>query len=104
MMKMSKFVILALWLWIVGSSVIQGFNLPMSELARKFSSMGSWIIALPLVIVIGSLYGKRLPGWATLGGMVDSKYGRGTYLSFLKRLKLELLFASMAFGIGVVGL
>ncbi len=107
LMKISKLIVVVLWLWIVVSSVAQGFDLPTSELARQLSSnlsIGYWMIALPVVIVIGSLYCRQLPGGATLGKLVDGRYGRGTYLSFLKQLKLELLFSSMAFSIGVIGL
>lgn len=103
-MKISRLIIVALWLWIVGASVIQGFYLPTSELARQFSFIGSWIIALPVVIIIGSLYCRRPPGRATLGKLIDGRYGHGTYLSFLKRLKLELLLSSMAFSLGIIGL
>ena len=38
-----------------------------------------------------------------LGRLLNRKYGRGTNMNFLARLKPDLLLASMAFGIGVVG-
>ena len=100
-MSRSLLVVVAIWTVLVGSAVRQSIQLSLPDL-EGFAVLGYWVAAAPIAVVILSLSVQRLPGEATLGSVVDRKYGVGTYLRFLKRLRVELLSSSIAFAYGGV--
>ena len=105
-MKKSTLIILIIWVYIVGASFVQGFYLPSSELAVAFSSFPSvWpmVVIPPIVIIIGASLGPG-PGKRWVGAWIDRRFGQGSCSKFLRKLKPELLFASMGFALGITGL
>jgi len=102
-MKRSILLVVIVWIYIVGTGIVQGFTLPNSPLARNFPFPWPILIAMPLVIVIGAFFKSEVPGEFSIGKRIDQWLGQDTYRTFMKSLKLELLFASMSFGIGIVG-
>lgn len=104
-MRKSALLAAILWVWLVGGSIVQGFMLRASPLAQINLPMQWPLVVLPAVIVIGgALLTKRVPGASLIGTRVDQTYGHGTYLSFMRLLKPELLCACTSFAIGLVGL
>lgn len=103
-MKTTNLIITAIWLYTFGGGLIQGYFLPTSKLAQHFPFPWQLLVAMPLMVVIPAFFRKEIPGEFTLGKRVDEKLGDGTYREFLRKLKPELLFSLMCFGIGIVGL
>lgn len=100
----SSLLVSAIWVWIVGGGLVQGFNLPTSEISQQFPIPWPVLIALPFSVIIGALLTKEIPGEFSVGKYVDGKFGQDTYRRFMGALRPELLFSSMSFGIGIVGL
>ncbi len=91
-----------IWAYIVISSAIQGFNLPNSPIGREFP-LPTIIVFFPFLLFV-VFTGPSVPGKTSIGSIVDRRFGKGTYLGFMRRLRMELLFATMALEIGCVGL
>jgi hypothetical protein len=86
-MKRSTFAILALWLYLVGGSFVQGFNLPNSDFAERFSSfpyLWEAIVIPPVAIIIGTLF-NGTPGNTPVRAWIDRRFGQGSSSNFLKR-------------------
>jgi hypothetical protein len=103
-MKKINLIVAAIWIYVVGTGIVQGYTLPSSELALHFPFPWQILVVMPLIIVAGAFFNKEIPGEFSIGKRVDEKFGNGTYRRFLRTLKPELLFALMSFGIGIVGL
>jgi hypothetical protein len=102
-MKKSSIIVVVIWAYIVGISLFQGFTLPTSNLAQNFPIPWPILVLMPLVIVFGSYFNRDIVGAFSIGKRIDQWFGQDTYRSFMKSLRLELLFSSMSFGIGVIG-
>lgn len=102
-MKKSIFLVAGIWAYLVGGGIVQGFALPISSLARGWPFPWQLVIFMPIVVVIGAFFRDDLPGRFFIQKRIDQRFGPDTYRSFMKSLKLELLFSSMCFGIGIVG-
>lgn len=102
-MKKSIFLIAAIWVYFVGGGLVQGFTLPTSQLARDWIFPWQFVVFIPLVVIVGAFFRGDLPGKSFIRNLVDQRFGPDTYRTFMKSLKLELLFSSMCFGIGIVG-
>lgn len=103
-MKKTNLIAAVIWIYIIGTGLLQGYKLPTMEIATHFPFPWQILVLMPLVIVVGAFFNKDIPGEFTIGKRVDDKFGSGTYREFLRVLRLELLFSFMSFGIGIVGL
>jgi len=103
-MKRSTILVGIIWIYVVGTGIVQGFMLPNSSLAQTFSFPFPLLIAMPLVIVAGAFFKSEIPGEFSIGRRIDRWFGQDAYRAFMKSLKPELLFSSMSFGIGAVGI
>jgi hypothetical protein len=97
-MKVSTLVIGILWLCVVGSAVVDGFNCPNSQLAQNWSAIDTEtavaaMLLLPLMVILMAFRKRDVPAgtpkWVS---------------SFLNRIKLELLLGTYGLIDGIIGL
>ena len=100
----SSLLLIAIWIYVVGGALVQGFNLPSSPIAQKTTFPWPMLVLIPIVVIIGALFTKEFPGQYSVGKYIDHRLGEDTYRQFMKALKPELLFSSGSFCLGLVGI
>lgn len=97
-MKITTLLVLGLWVLIVGGNIVQAQILPPQTFME--GPRFPWLIVfMPIIVVVGAFRRRDRPGVATLGHWVDGRFGQGAYREFMRKLRLELLFGAMCFGI-----
>lgn len=102
-MKASNLLIGAIWLLVVGGNIINAFMI--SPQVFLSGPQLPWpIVFMPVVVIIGAFMARGLPGERTFGRAIDHRLGPGSYRTFMRSLRPELMFAAMCFAIVGSGL
>lgn len=100
-MKISTFVIIAIWLFVVGGNVVSVFA-GRGDAFQRAPTLPWFIVFMPLIVIFGAYRARGIPGEDTvLERVVDQRAGSGTYRSLMQALRPELMFSAMCLGIVV---
>jgi hypothetical protein len=102
-MKKSTLIVAAIWIYVIGAGVVQGYLLPTSLIVQDVHLPWPFFVAMPFIIVVGAMFRNTIPGEFSVGHRVDQWFGKEIYKDFMKSLRLELLFAATLFATGLVG-
>jgi hypothetical protein len=102
-MKASHLLAGAIWLLVVGGNILN--TLMISPQVFLSGPQLPWpIVFMPVVVIIGAIVARGLPGERTFGRAIDHRLGPGSYRAFIQLLRPELMFAAMCFAIVGSGL